>query len=253
MNTNQILRTLLVVAIVALTYFCVSSVVTPIKFEQTRSEREVAVVKNLVAIRTAEAEFKIVNGRFTADADSLLYFLKYTPKKEVLKEGSLTDKQLESGMTEFRAARMMRAAIARAKSNKKLDLPTIEDAYAYVWANDKEIIANGLQGFRRDTIYNNMIETVYKGEYTAQTIDQIVVIPYTNGTRFELEVNDSYTTSQGIHVPLFEARAHYNTYLGDLNNQERVNLIDKETKLEHYPGLKVGSIEAPNNNAGNWE
>ena len=118
MNTNLILRTLLVLAIVALSYFCISSVVTPIKFEQTRTEREVAVIKNLVAIRAAEAEFKIVNGRFTADADSLLYFLKYTPKKEVLKEGSLTDKQLESGMTEARAARMLRAAIARAKSNK---------------------------------------------------------------------------------------------------------------------------------------
>lgn len=253
MNSKIILRTLLVLSIVALTYFCISSIVTPIKFEQMRAKREVAVIKNLVAIRTAEAEFKMVNGRYTADADSLLYFLKYTPKKEVLKEGSLTDKQLEGGMTEARAARLLRAAIARAKSNKKLDLPTIEDAYAYVWANDKEVKAQGLQGFRRDTIYNNMIETVYKGEYDVNSIDQIVIIPYTDGQRYELEVNDNYTTSQGIHVPLFEARAHYNTYLGDLNNQERVNLIDKETKLDHYPGLKVGSVEAPNNNAGNWE
>ncbi len=253
MNSKIILRTLLVLSIVALTYFCISSIVTPIKFEQMRAKREVAVIKNLVAIRTAEAEFKMVNGRYTADADSLLYFLKYTPKKEVLKEGSLTDKQLESGMTEARAARLLRAAIARAKSNKKLDLPTIEDAYAYVWANDKEVKAQGLQGFRRDTIYNNMIETVYKGEYDVNSIDQIIIIPYTDGQRYELEVNDNYTTAQGIHVPLFEARAHYNTYLGDLNNQERVNLIDKETKLDHYPGLKVGSVEAPNNNAGNWE
>lgn len=253
MNSKIILRTLLVLSIVALTYFCISSIVTPIKFEQMRAKREVAVIKNLVAIRTAEAEFKMVHGRYTADADSLLYFLKYTPKKEVLKEGSLTDKQLEGGMTEARAARLLRAAIARAKSNKKLDLPTIEDAYAYVWANDKEIKKQGLQGFRRDTIYNNMIETVYKGEYDVNSIDQIVIIPYTNGQRYELEVNDNYTTAQGIHVPLFEARAHYNTYLGDLNNQERVNLIDKETKLDHYPGLKVGSVEAPNNNAGNWE
>jgi hypothetical protein len=54
-------------------------------------------------------------------------------------------------------------------------------------------------------------------------------------------------------VPIFEIRAHYNTYLHDLNKQELVNLIDKEQKLDHYPGLKVGSIDAPNNNAGNWE
>ena len=70
---------------------------------------------------------------------------------------------------------------------------------------------------------------------------------------FEVETNNGYTTSQGIKVPIFEIRAHYNTYLHDLNNQERVNLIDKEEKLDHYPGLKVGSVDAPNNNAGNWE
>ena len=58
---------------------------------------------------------------------------------------------------------------------------------------------------------------------------------------------------QGIKVPIFEIRAHYDTYLHDLNKQERVNLIDKEEKLDHYPGLKVGSVDAPNNNAGNWE
>ena len=50
-----------------------------------------------------------------------------------------------------------------------------------------------------------------------------------------------------------EVRAHYNTYLGDLDDQERINLVDKEVKLEHYPGLKIGDIMAPNNNAGNWE
>ena len=115
------------------------------------------------------------------------------------------------------------------------------------------MISNGLQGFRRDTLYKNMIQELYKGEYTADNIAQITYIPYSNDQRFEVEVNNTYTTSQGIRVPLFEARAHFNTYLADLNDQERVNLIDKETKLEHYPGLKVGDIEAPNNNAGNWE
>ena len=251
MNTKIIVRTLLVIAIVALSYFCVSSVVTPINFEKERTHREVAVVNNLVAIRTAQAEFKIANGRFTADADSLLMFLKTAPKKEVLKEGSLTDKQLEAGLTEFKAARILRNAIA--KATRKNEFASIEETYAYVWENDKEVKANNLQGFRRDTIYKNMIETIYKGAYTADNIDQIVVIPYTNGVRFEMEVNNDYKTSQGIVVPLFEARAPFETYLADQNKQELVNLIDKEKKLEHYPGLKVGSIEAPNNNAGNWE
>lgn len=251
MKAKIFIRTLLGLSIVALSYFCVSSIVTPIKFENERAARQVKVIKNLVALRTAETEFKNVNGRFTADADSLLLFLKNTPKKEVLKEGSLTDKQLEAGLTEVKAARILKNAIA--KASRKNNFANDDEAYAYVWENDREVKANNLQGFRRDTIEKNMIETIFKGAYTAETVDEIVIIPFTDNVRFEIEVNNTYTTSQGIVVPLFEARAHFNTYLADLNAQERVNLIDKEQKLEHYPGLKVGSIEAPNNNAGNWE
>ena len=251
MKAKIFIRTLLILVIVALAYFCVSSIVTPIKFEQTREARQGEVIKRLVALRTAEAEFKIVTGRFTADADSLLLFLKNTPKKEVLKEGSLTDKQLEAGLTEFKAAKIMQNAIA--KASRKQEFANNDEAYAYVWENDREVIANNLQGFRRDTIEKNMIETIFKGAYTDETVDEIVVIPFTDNVRFEIEVNNAYTTSQGISVPLFEIRSHFNTYLADLNNQERVNLVDKEEKLGHYPGWKVGSIEAPNNNAGNWE
>jgi hypothetical protein len=110
-----------------------------------------------------------------------------------------------------------------------------------------------LAGFRRDTIELNMIQALYKGEYDEKSIDRIVEIPYSEGKRFEIEVNNDYKTSQGIRVPLFEARAPFESYLSDLNEQELVNLIDRETKLEHYAGLKVGDIYAPNNNAGNWE
>ena len=244
-------RILLALAICFLAYICVDSVVTPIQFEETRAQREEAVVKNLIHIRTAEVEFKNQHGRFMADADSLLMFLKTAPKKEVLKEGSLTDKQLEAGMTEPKAVKLIDKAKAKAMSKLKTD--DQEAIYAYIWANDKDIKDAGLQGFRRDTIERNMIETLYKGEFTAENIDQIVLIPYSDNLRFEIEVNDEYKTTQGIHVPLFEARAPFETYLADQDKQELVNLIDKEKKLEHYPGLKVGSIEAPNNNAGNWE
>ncbi|MCQ2346642.1 MAG: hypothetical protein MJZ92_01780 [Paludibacteraceae bacterium] len=253
MKTKTIMRILLAVAVVVMAYFCITSVVTPIKFEEKRAQREVAVIKNLVSIRTAEAEFRAINGRYTANADSLLMFLKTTPKKEVMKEGSLTDKQLEAGLTEHKAVKIMQNAKKKALSMKNLSFENDSALYAYIWENDKEVKSNGLSGFRRDTIIKNMIETLYKGEYTVETIDQIMLIPYTDNQRFELEVNDTYTTSQGIRVPLFEARAHYNTYLADLDDQERVNLIDKEEKLEHYPGLKIGDITSPNNNAGNWE
>lgn len=251
MKTNVIVNCCLGVAAVALAWFLIDSVVTPIQFEETRAEREVSVVKNLVALRTAEVEYRQVNGRYTANLDSLILFLQNTPKKEVLKEGSLTDRQLEAGLTEAKAVKILDAA--KAKASKKQKFESDEELYAYVWANDAEVKAKGLQGFRRDTILENMIQVLYKGEYTVENIGEIIYIPYTDGIKFEVETDDNYKTSQGIRVPLFEARAPYTTYLADQDKQELVNLIDKEQKLDHYAGLKVGDINAPNNNAGNWE
>ena len=243
----------LAVAAVVMLIFCVQSVTTPIKFEETRVQREVAVIKNLVDLRTAEVEFHHQKGVFTANLDSLLLFLKTAPKKEVLKEGSLTDKQLEAGLTENKAVKILNEAKKKALKNKNLTFDNNDALYAYIWENDAEVKKNGLQGFRRDTIESNMIQSLYKGEYDATTIDKIVLIPFSEDLRFEVEVNNDYKTSQGIRVPLFEARAPFTAYLADLNEQELVNLIDREEKLEHYAGLKVGDIYSPNNNAGNWE
>ena len=226
---NTTIRIILGLAICFLAYICVMSVVTPIRFEEKRTQREVAVVKNLVSLRTAEVEFKAQKGHYTADLDSLVTFLKTAKKKEVLKEGALTDKQLEAGMTEAKAVKIIKRG------------------------NLKEIQKNGLEGFKRDTIYTNLIQALYKGEYNEETIDEIIYIPYTDKQKYEAEVDNEYTTDKGIKVPLVEVRAGFETYLGDLDKQELVNLIDKEKKLEHYPGLRFGSIEAPNNNAGNWE
>jgi hypothetical protein len=209
------------------------------------------VIKHLVDLRTAEVEYHHQKGVFTANYDSLLLFLKTAPKKEVLKEGSLTDKQLEAGLTEHKAVKILNEA--KKKALKKNQFESNDALYAYIWENDKDVVSNCLAGFRRDTIELNMIQALYKGEYDEKSIDRIVEIPYSNGKRFEIEVNNDYKTSQGIRVPLFEARAPFESYLSDLNEQELVNLIDRETKLEHYAGLKVGDIYAPNNNAGNWE
>ena len=107
MKTKKIIiNALLVVAVAFMAVICVNSVVTPIKFEEARAQREVKVINNLVSLRTAEAQFRLDKGYFTADLDSLIDYLKTTPKKEVYKVGSLTEKQLEDGMTETKAAKI---------------------------------------------------------------------------------------------------------------------------------------------------
>jgi hypothetical protein len=45
----------------------------------------------------------------------------------------------------------------------------------------------------------------------------------------------------------------YKSLLRGLDNQLRINLDAEQEDKGHYQGLMVGSIDAPNNNAGNWE
>lgn len=54
-------------------------------------------------------------------------------------------------------------------------------------------------------------------------------------------------------VPLMECGAKYNDYLHGLSRQEIERITLKATGNGKYPGLKIGNIITPNNNAGNWE
>ena len=230
---KTIIRILLGCAVAFLCFICVNSVTTPIKFEQVRAEREPAVIKNLVALRTAENEFRMQNGRFTANLDSLILFVKTGTKKEVVKEGALTDKQLEEGLTELKAVRMIQ------KAQKT--------------GNWKEVKEAGLEGFKRDTISAPLLSSLYKGAYDEKTIEEIVYVLYSNGKKYEVLVNDNYSTAQGIRVPLVEVRAAFDIWMADQDAQELVNLNDKEEQLGHFAGLRFGNIDEPNNNACNLE
>lgn len=228
---KKIVNILLAVAACFLVYAIVDSVMTPINFEKSREARQVDVVANLIDLRTAELEFRNQNGRFTDNYDTLFAFLRTAKKKEVLKEGALTDAQLEAGLTEEKAVKIIKSG------------------------NQKEIEKNGLQNFVRDTIYSDLIPSLYGEKYNSETIENIKFIPYSqNNEVFIIKLNNEYVTPKGnIPFPLFEACAPFETFLGDLDHQELVNLKDREVQLEHYPGLRVGNAEEPNNFSGNWE
>ena len=226
---KTVIKILLVISIGLLAYFCVMSIQTPIRFAETKEAREKVIIQRLIDIGSAQTEFKDEKGGYTANFDEVVGFLKTAKKKSVLKEGSLSDKQLEAGLTEAKAAAIVRKG------------------------NMQEIMANGLQNFRRDTAYLDQIEAVYGNRFTQETIDQIAIVPFSENKKFDLKVNNSYFNATGIQMALFEASVEYKTYLYDLDRQEVLNVIDVQRKLDRFPGLKVGSVDAPNNNAGNWE
>ena len=61
------------------------------------------------------------------------------------------------------------------------------------------------------------------------------------------------TSGSGYAIKVFVCDVPYDAYLGDLNAQLEYNLKDKAEKQGKFPGLRVGSLEEINNNAGNWE
>ena len=81
--------------------------------------------------------------------------------------------------------------------------------------------------------------------------DSIKWIPFSGGKTFLME--SVIRTVSGVPVPLFEASAPYDDLLLGLDRQLIINLKAEKVAMNRYPGLRVGSIEAPNNSAGNWE
>ncbi len=101
----------------------------------------------------------------------------------------------------------------------------------------------------RDSIDIFVRDTLLKGKEAI--IDSISFIPFSGGKRINL--TSVVKKVSGIQIPLFEATIPYDDLLLGLDRQLIVNLKAEKEDMKQYPGLKVGDIENPNNNAGNWE
>ena len=215
--------------VIALVYICYASIMGPINFENAKKHRDKAVVARLIDIRKAQAEYRNIYKQYTASFDTLIDFVKNQKLPFVMKVGQLTDKQLEDGLTEKKAM----AIINKAQKTGKYD----------------EVKKWGLENFKRDTMWVAVMDTVYPKGFNP---DSMKYIPHGNGAIFEMNVKND-TAKSGAPVFLFEVKAPYETYLGGLDKQEIINLKDLNEKLGRYSGLMVGSIDNPNNGAGNWE
>jgi len=227
---KTVINLVLAACVVGLVYICYGSVMGPINFDKERGIREKAIIARLIDIRKAQQEYRGMHqGAYTADFDSLIDFVKTAKLPFILKVGSLTDAQLEAGMTEKKAM----AIINKAKKT----------------GNYKEVEKEGLQNFRRDTMWVAVLDTIFSKGFNP---DSLCYVPYGNGAKFEMAVRKD-TMKSGAPLNLFQAQVAYDVYLKGINNQELANLKDMQSKLGKYCGLRVGDIEQPNNNAGNWE
>jgi len=101
----------------------------------------------------------------------------------------------------------------------------------------------------RDSIQIAVKDTLLKRP--GFVIDSVAYIPFSGGKKMVMKAIIARVS--GVDVALFEAAAPYDYLLLGLERQLIVNLNADRELVGRYPGLKVGSIDAPNNNAGNWE
>lgn len=231
-----VMRVLLALAIVLLAYISWQSIKGTEDFNAEVARRDNAVIQRLVDIRTAQVALRGQTGSYTASFDTLTQFVKDGRIATLIKEGDLTEAQLEEGMTEGKAMQIIRTGNEAAIKA------------AGLWDDAK----NAPQ-LVRDSIFSSAVEVLYPNR-TRFSIDSLRYVPFSNGTEFEMGV-DSLITASGYPIQVFEAKTHYRTYLGDLDkkllDQKIQEVLDRPGNK--YPGMQVGSLEVANNNAGNWE
>lgn len=113
--------------------------------------------------------------------------------------------------------------------------------------SEREAVKKGL--ISRDTSYVAVRDSIFDKGYP---IEQLRYVPGTDKIEFKMASARVMTTSM-VLVNVFEAYVLNDVFLSDLDRQLVVNYNEQRTKITGFPGMKVGDIRVPNNNAGNWE
>ena len=210
---KKLFQIILAVAIIALIYVIYVQISTPIKFEADTKAKKAQVIDRLQDIRTAQRAFKTKYQRFTASFDTLESF--------VLNDTLELERKI---VDEDDSVAMAMLKKSGRKNVEKFKIAVIDTIFA-----PKKLSREDVLNFR--------------------------YIPGTdNKAQFIMEAG-IITTESKVVIPVVECRAPYKMFLDTVAyRQEIINLIDDEVNnFNRYPGVKFGSMEAGNNEAGNWE
>lgn len=210
---KKLFQIILAVAIVGLIYVIYVQISTPIRFDKETKAKKAQVIDRIKDIRTAQRAFKSKYQHFTASFDSLSAFV-------------LTDTlELERKIVDEDDS----AAMAMLKKSGKKNIEKFKIA---------------------------VIDTIFAPKkVTRQDVENFRFIPGTgNKAQFIMEAG-IITTESKVVIPVVECRAPYKAFLDTVAyRQEVINLIDEEqNNFNRYPGVKFGSMDSGNNEAGNWE
>ncbi len=216
---------ILPLVIVGLVYAIWNSVQAPVQFQKDTKAREAIGIQRLKDIRTLQDAFKGANGHFTASIDSLINFYYNDSIKITRQIGSMDDS----------------AAVANTEALKKKNRKiTNEQLLKYYEEGMNLVLSLQVAIPVKDTLLKR---ADFKPE-------DLKTIPFSGKP---IIMNALVKQVSGVDVPLFEACMPYEDYLVGLDRQYIINMKCEAEDMGKYPGLKVGSVDAPNNNAGNWE
>lgn len=210
---KKLFQIILAVAIVGLVYVIYVQISTPIRFDKETKAKKAQVIDRIKDIRTAQRAFKSKYQHITASFDTLSAFV-------------LTDTlELERKIVDEDDS----AAMAMLKKSGKKNIEKFKIA---------------------------VIDTIFAPKkVTRQDVENFRFIPGTgNKAQFIMEAG-IITTESKVVIPVVECRAPYKAFLDTVAyRQEVINLIDEEqNNFNRYPGVKFGSMDSGNNEAGNWE
>jgi hypothetical protein len=198
----------------------------PVHFEKHKEYRKGIAVQRLKDIRELQVAYKNVNGKYTADVDSLIMFYNTGKMKVVMQIGSQDDSVAVAN------TKALKARKPKIKPEEMLKL--YNEGKSLVFKIENEVPV-------KDTLFSHRENFV---------IDSLAFIPFCGDS---IIMASTVKRVSGVNVPLFEASMPWKSLLKGLNNQLRINLDAQCEDQGRYKGLQVGSVDSPNNNAGNWE
>ena len=226
-SVKILLEVLLAIVAVGLVYLIYSSIMEPVNFNKEKAHRQAVAVQRLKDIRTLEVAFKSVNNHFTASVDSLKDFYENGKMDVVMQVGSADDSVAVANTAAIR------------KQNKKI---TNEELLALSQKGMPLVFSITTPIAVKDTLFNGREDFC---------IDSLAYIPFSGGQKTIMDAIVKKVS--GVDVPLFEAKMPWRALLRGMDNLLRINLDAECEAQSRYQGLQVGSVSAPNNNAGNWE
>jgi len=225
------INVILGICAVGLLFVCWRSIRDTEDFDAEVKARENVVKARLLEIRSAEEAYKAQHeGEYCADWSVLIDFVKNGKLPIVMKQGVLTEEQMDKGLTESKAAEIVNSG------------------------DQAAIAANGLEGFHRDTIWVSLKDSLYN--YEGFVADSLRYIPFSQGDTFEI-IACPNTTRSGSIIQVMECNAPDSSFLKGMGKAGRRLIYNRAEEADAkgaYAGLKIGDAGNNwNNNAGNWE